>query len=345
MGLVLGGAVGDAMGIRSEYRSSGQIEQMVRDNPGSWPYVFAPTTRADGSSWRAGEWSDDTDQTICVLSAYLEGLTAGQAPAAPIDLTRFAGLLVEWLEQGPTGGVGSYTRKVLAHAQFLDVPQEAARAVFLSEGGVPASNGAVMRAPVVGALRPWDLEWTGWESARLAQATHANPKCVASAVAVSVAAAVLIAGGSPLEAETQARRRAAAWDKGADAWFDLGLEDLQLDIGLDLWRRGHEPAPPVGYTYRTMGAAFWALRRAQELSMTMRHTRVFANVLREVILAGGDTDTNAAVACSLVGAWLGDQAIPETLRGSVGVWKTWSGSSGKGTLERLVRGLLERQDR
>ena len=57
----------------------------------------------------------------------------------------------------------------------------------------------------------------------------------------------------------------------------------------------------MGYTYKTLSVALWALW----------HCSTFEEGLLAVVNAGGDADTNAAVACSILGAKYGYKAIPE----------------------------------
>jgi len=57
----------------------------------------------------------------------------------------------------------------------------------------------------------------------------------------------------------------------------------------------------MGYTYKTMSAVLWVLW----------HCSLFEEGLLAVVNAGGDADTNAAVACSVLGAKYGFSAIPE----------------------------------
>lgn len=57
----------------------------------------------------------------------------------------------------------------------------------------------------------------------------------------------------------------------------------------------------MGYTYKTMSAALWALW----------HCSSFEEGLLTVVNAGGDADSNAAVACSVMGAKYGFSDIPE----------------------------------
>ena len=55
----------------------------------------------------------------------------------------------------------------------------------------------------------------------------------------------------------------------------------------------------VGYTLKTMSAGLWAYWNAQS----------FEEGLLTVVRAGGDADTNAAVACAILGAKYGFSAI------------------------------------
>ena len=61
------------------------------------------------------------------------------------------------------------------------------------------------------------------------------------------------------------------------------------------------------YTVKTLGAGLWALRQLPG----------FEETLAPIINAGGDTDTNGAVAGAVLGARLGSVGIPS--RGRDGV--------------------------
>ncbi len=43
----------------------------------------------------------------------------------------------------------------------------------------------------------------------------------------------------------------------------------------------------------------------------------FENALKDVLLLGGDTDTNAAIVCAMIGALHGASGIPEPLKDPV----------------------------
>jgi ADP-ribosylglycohydrolase len=175
-----------------------------------------------------------------------------------------------------------------------------------------------MRTSVVGLLDPKDLDHTESLAVEVAQLTHWDPRCVASAVAVSVAVAVLVTGGTTAEALGEAGYRAGKYEMGAVAVMGQDLWSLDLSEGLD------DPArkgpPPIGFTYKCLGAGFWALRQAQEEVLVdhyglerCKSQPIFLEMLGKVIRAGGDTDTNGAVAGALLGAYLGFKGIPRHL--------------------------------
>ena len=86
------------------------------------------------------------------------------------------------------------------------------------------------------------------------------------------------------------------------------LSFLNLDEGLHQREPGKKA--PIGFTYKTMGAGFWALRKLEEGAG-------FWEVLGPILNAGGDVDTNAAVAGAVFGAAQGFDAIPQNLRWGV----------------------------
>jgi ADP-ribosylglycohydrolase len=79
------------------------------------------------------------------------------------------------------------------------------------------------------------------------------------------------------------------------------LEELQLD-----------EARAIGYVYKTLGAGIWTLRAAMRRidSQVLPFESLFEELITSLVLCGGDADTNAAVAGSLLGALVGFGALP-----------------------------------
>jgi len=202
---------------------------------------------------------------------------------AEVDLERLAHRWVGWLDRDGRG-VGTWTRTALNHIRTHGSPP--------SGIGGRATNGAIMRAlPVALAARgsPQNLVSGSWHTAAL---THPDDRCTWGAVAVNVAAAELLAG-----------RR----DFLADVIEVLRVNEAPVELlaavrRVPLERR--EELPIVGErawdALTCVEVALWAAWHEPDLEQALIW---LAN-------AGGDTDTNAAVAGGLLGARDGEAAIP-----------------------------------
>lgn len=191
---------------------------------------------------------------------------------------------------------------------------EASRAAWEDAGGKAAGNGAVMRCA------PLAIRWRQDDAALVrntvvsAAVTHWDARCVWSAVFVNLAIASLLReppDGALQLVERAERARETLGDVlapfGADASVPaavtkaLDVADVTApeEIGLDGW--------DMGYTLKAMQVALWCARRASD----------FEEALIAVVNAGGDTDTNGAVAGAVLGARFGLEAIPTRWRDRV----------------------------
>ncbi len=229
----------------------------------------------------AHDWDDDVAQAIVLAEALLEGDVLG--------IDDLALRLMRWRRENGKG-IGLLTAQVLSELERGTPADAAARQVWERGGKTSAGNGAVMRcAPV--ALRwrrsPRELVRDAMMSALV---THHDPRCVWSTVATVGAIALTLAGRRvELEALADALSGAGAPDHVGEAVrrAEGGLDDLELD------------GPTMGYTLKAMQVGLWALRQGS-----------FEDALVEVVNAGGDTDTNGAVAGAALGAKLGASSIP-----------------------------------
>jgi len=240
---------------------------------------------------KPGMWTDDTSQMLCIL----ESLVAKRA----LDAKHVARNFTRWLVDDGFG-CGQLVYSVLNEPDYLLHPHDVARNVWEMSGRTRAPNGGVMRTSVLGVWQHHDLTAVAANAKTICALTHADPRCIASCVAVSVAIASLINGNSREQA-IEAAARAAQQEEPSSTEHILGvrektLADLDLDCGCT---RGEKDS--IGYTYTALAAAFWALWHAESLE----------EALVAIINEGGDADTNAAVAGGLLGAHFGYSAIPE----------------------------------
>lgn len=166
-GVLVGLAVGDALGFPLEGLSAGRISRRF-GRPDRFRFL--------GST---GYVSDDTEQTVMVAEAILK------ARGDPEQAARLLGrALVGWFWTVPPG-VGMATARACLRLS-----------VGLSGGVRSAGNGAAMRAAAVG-LWPGEREALGRALARI---THTDPRGVDGAVAVARAVALVVQGEEcPLE--------------------------------------------------------------------------------------------------------------------------------------------------
>ncbi|XP_006814457.1 uncharacterized protein LOC100372011 [Saccoglossus kowalevskii] len=265
--------------------------------------------------WKVGDWTDDSDQMILILQSLVDN--SGQ-----VNPTDFAYKLLNWTtngfrDLGDTGGlgIGTTTYKVLSHSVFRNNPKQAAHEVWSSSGGYLAPNGAVMRTSILGIHQFEDIEMVKENTVKICETTHADPRCIASCVAVTTAIALMLQGKhlrhcGEYDVEMIVKdsfRHAKDYLKNCSYIDELqrymntcDIRSLRLD----------EPGK-IGYTYKCLGAGFWALRQTD-----------FRRALTSIVKEAGDADTNGAVAGALLGCKLGYNRLPRSWKENLR-YKQW----------------------
>ena len=321
-GLMVGVAVGNLLGIPYE--------------GGRWNRARIVAEFPDGIREIAAKpgWPDDDDLAQSILLA--EASIATDA----YDINDLARRFWKWGELNGAG-MGGQTRHALRlfggaeprrelrqYARFgtpTGLPPrapsgcaaiDAPRMAWEETGSAAAGNGAAMRcAPV--ALR-WldDEEAVVRNSVVSAAVTHWDPRCLWSAVLINLAivrclrselvnsneltaTADEIAHGlrDELHPYPLGHRMPSKVRESAEAALRTGA--IVEDLGID-----HRNA---GYTLIALRAALWGAR----------HAANFEGGLSAIVSAGGDTDTNGAIAGAVLGARFGHHAIPARWRDHV----------------------------
>lgn len=304
-GCLYGQALGDAIGLATEFMPKDMANFYYDAERGFDLRNLVPDPHR--SNFESGDWTDDTDQCILILN----NLVQHRGQFEPLS---FAQSLLHWMNHGfnelndTAGcGCGQHTFNVISHASFKTKPTAAATAVWEKSGRASAPNGAVMRTAIVGCAQFWNPDKVISTATAAAQVTHADPRCVASAVAVSSAIASLI-GSSPsstfierVEGAIQAAEESSKSllqtcpenqrEEFVNHFHAKSLKFLQLS----------DPKT-MGYTLKALGSGFYALREGQH--------DTFENIITRIVLEAGDADTNASVAGALLGAMIGFRALP-----------------------------------
>jgi len=280
-GALYGLAVGDALGAPFEF--TGALAELQRRGEQVAEMVA-------GGGWGKGELTDDTALALATAEAYADG------PC--IDPEQAARAMLRWLASGPKD-VGNLTRTALVLMRDRKVPARMAGRVAMAGKAQSAGNGSLMRAAPTGLVRHPDDPLLVGESIALSAITHADERCLGACVAFNgVLSSLVYRPELPLDAALEAAARSAAI---------VCPEVAALVEGVRRREPLHHADSPRGYVLVCLERALVALRDAPSLR----------EGLVAVVMAGGDTDTNAAVAGALLGARHGFGAIPASWLGAL----------------------------
>jgi ADP-ribosylglycohydrolase len=278
-GCVLGSAVGDALGATNEFKTAQELQR------------HPPVTDLIGGGWLglpAGEVTDDTQMSTCILESYAHGYSLDDVTA------RFGA----WLEGGPPD-VGVLTRQALEHVARGVHPRDAGRIAWERSGFISAGNGAIMRAAPTGVLRAVDREARVLETIEIARITHFDQRCVESSLWLNATIAALV-GGQGVDDALEAARAEVVWAREHCALPTVSADHDVLEWVVAARDLSLETLDTSGYTLATAQVGAWALLHALSLE----------DGLIAVVNQGGDADTTGAVAGALLGARHGVNAIP-----------------------------------
>ncbi|MCY3568431.1 MAG: ADP-ribosylglycohydrolase family protein [Chloroflexi bacterium] len=222
-----------------------------------------------------------------------QAVDLAEALADDVDpVAGFANRLVKWRNENGRG-IGIMTSTVIDYVEVGLGAPGAAKA-FWQERGCPETqpNGALMRCAPVALRYARQPEQLIAQTASTCAVTHFAPGAQWSCIVVNAAIAMLLRGAEPGRDDLAL----AASQDGAPA----ELIAWTLAIPDDIAQRIADERVS-GHTYLCMQAALWCLDASDTLE----------EALVRIVSAGGDTDTNGAVAGAVLGARYGVAAIPE----------------------------------
>lgn len=282
-GALLGGALGDALGLPFERLSPQQRRRIWGEEiERGLEMCFLPNR---------GMVSDDTEHALFTARALLESRGSSE---------RFARVLASefrhWSLTLPPG-VGMATLRA-GFKSLLFLP--AAKIGVFSAG-----NGPAMRAPILGAF-------FGDGTAQLrdfcrisTRLTHTDPKAEWGAFAIALAASHAAQGGgdgrrfvrdlSEWSDDSEAAKEMISLVKRAVNSASRGQSALEFCAELGL-QNG-----VTGYIFHTVPVV---------LQCWLRYPQDFRAGVQEIILCGGDSDSTGAILGGILGASVGADALP-----------------------------------
>lgn len=289
VGVMLGTAVGDAIGLPFEGMSRRRVRRLVR-LPLGHQLVFG-----------RGMTSDDTEHTCLAAQALL---------ASHGDTQRFArslGWRLRFWLLGLPAGVGKATAQATIKL-WLGFPPT-------RSGVSSAGNGPAMRAAILGAYAALhetvDLKSLVAASTRI---THTDDRAESGSLAIALAA-------------RYACGRDAASVRAAEFAELLGRETTDAELlrrvgpALEVARSGggiDELAEELGLQRGVSGFVHHTVPVA--LFCWFRWPGDFRAAVEAAVLAGGDTDSTAAIVGGLVGATTGEAGVPREWLDDIAEW-------------------------
>lgn len=284
-GLLLGTAIGDAIGLPAEGLSSDRIRRRWN---GQWRMRLA---------FGRGMVSDDTEHAFFVAQSLLV------APDNAAVFLRALAWHLRWWFLGLPAGVGLATGRACLKLWLGFLPTRS--------GVFSAGNGPAMRSAIIGAFFADDPERMRDYIVASTRLTHTDPRAEIAAIAVAEAAAWGVYGQGGMDGFI---RRLQSCGQG-DEWSHIcqrlkeaisakeSVKEFARSLGLE---RG-----VTGYAFHTVPVAIYAW---------LRHPDDYRKALVEALECGGDTDTVGAIVGALVGSRVGEDGIPNEWRRNLWEW-------------------------
>jgi AraC-like DNA-binding protein len=149
--------------------------------------------------------------------------------------------------------LGNTLYGVIFHELFLKSPHAAAHAYWESQQKKPASNGALARAPIAGLWQFQNETQVMYQATEICKITHADPRCIASCIAVALAVSRLIQGEEDMDKLIDELAKEVIHFHPDVAVYFTKIRHSSLRV-FDL-----QDISTCNYTLKTLGVAFWCL--------------------------------------------------------------------------------------
>ncbi|KAH6629385.1 ADP-ribosylation/Crystallin J1 [Boeremia exigua] len=338
-GCIIGSALGDTIGLYTEFLSKAHSANAYPEKsftliePRTEPYPDAHRLEFEPCGW-----TDDTDQALLIILSYLYI----QSNKTNANLGQeFAARLQIWVSRGlpaldrPAYDVGILVGRVANSHRFLNDPFKCAVDCWTDSSRKSAPNGSLMRTHPIGVIGVNLTEEQTWRlSVQVGRTTHVDPRCVVSCCISVGVIRQLLRGQIQTEKDMNAAiERAYDWVRQQPDLMNPGQSTglTEAQIRQHLGRQEFEKHVyaetlkelqlddqfKIGYVYKCLGSAILllrlAIRRTSGASVAvcmMERAQLFEKLMVELIMEGGDADTNGAAAGALLGAHLGYANLP-----------------------------------
>ena len=288
-GMILGTAVGDAIGLPAEGISKSRARRVFK---GPWRHRLV---------LNRGMISDDTEHTIFVVQSLLAH--AGN----PEKFIRRLAMSLRWWLLSLPAGIGLATGRAILKLCVGFSPR--------ASGVFSAGNGPAMRVAPIGAFFADDPERIDEFTELCTRITHTDPKAVMAAKAIAQTAGWIVRTNLEERPDLSDFVRVLSSVSEGREWRGLvsSIETACKD-GLSV----EEYADRLGlsngisgYIYHTVPVVLFAW---------YAHWGNYEETLTAIWECGGDTDTTGARVGALVGRTVGERGIPPAWIDGIADW-------------------------
>ncbi len=288
-GCLAGVALGDAMGRATEFMTRDQIRAKF-----GWLDHFAePMPQHPGFGAPLASVTDDTVQTLLLARV----LTAHR----PLTTEIVANALVAWARANDglhDPYLGPSTRRALARLIEGESPYETGK------GGT--TNGAAMRVAAIGIVNAGNFDGALRDAVAASIPTHNSHNAIQGATAVACAVAIAMSPDASLEQIVQTAQEGARRGREFGEWSWATPLDQRIELAVRLAREAKSLEDALQSLYDFVGVG---LDPAESVASAIGIVVAAQGDPRRAIFAGanigGDTDTIAAMAGGICGAWRG----------------------------------------
>lgn len=316
-GSITGGAIGDALGYPIEFvYSFNDIcarygKEGITDFDMSYPWLESEEKKA--------LFSDDTQMTLYTV----EGLLEAERNGKPIAPTVCNAYLAWYAHQAGRKVKISYQSK-LSEIEELNQNRAPGNTCLSALAAIHAGKepqnaskgcGGIMRvAPVglYGAAHDWSPADTARLSGELAELTHLHPLSTYSSAALAVIVQLCASSEDTVDKEmfkgiVDKSLKIVSDVYGADA---AAMDEFRKIVG-NAMSLEDDPQSDWQIIEDRIGEG-WVAEETLAIALfsTLRHVDDFTGCLISAVNHGGDSDSTGAVAGNIIGAILGDDAIP-----------------------------------
>lgn len=281
--LLLGLAIGDALGVPVEFLSRKQVRANPVTDMSGWGTHDQPP----------GTWSDDSSLAFCLAEALVEGYNL-HAIAQKFIRWKFEAY---WTARNEVFDIGITTSNAIEQLARAVPPEEAGGKSESSNG-----NGSLMRiAPLVFYLKDKPIADRFAITRNVSALTHGHIRSVIACFYFVEYLRKILEGNRPLSAYH------ALQIEMTDFLNSMQIDALEIQhfnrlLQGEIYKLKEEEIYSSGYVVHTLEASIWCLLTTEN----------FVDAVLKAVNLGDDTDTTGAVTGAIAGLWYGLDDIPST---------------------------------